>query len=446
MTLFTRRDALQTSLGALAGATLLGSGNLRAEVAVKDVPAPQYAVEKGASLRVLRPAKFVQGDETLFLENTKKFSQQYGVEVKVDSESWEDLRPKTATAAAIGSGPDIVLAWSDDPHKFASRCLDLTDLATYLGEKYGGWWPIVEKYGQDPKTGKWIAMPIGGSGNRFVYRKSWVNEAGYEQPPRDLDGFLDMCRKLKAKGHPIGFALGNAVGDANSWCHWLIWTFGGALTDEDNKVTINSKETIEALKYGKALAETFVAGAASWLDPSNNKAFLAGEISGTGNGISIYYAAKNSQDPAVKAMAEDIYHAAMPIGPVGRPTERALIVNSMVFQHTKYPNAAKEYLRFMMEKEQYEPWLTASIGYWNHPLKAYDGAAIWSVDPKHEPYKHVLADALWDSYKGTLGEASAAVLADFVIVQMVAAVATGQATPEDAAREAERRAKRYYKS
>ena len=103
-----------------------------------------------------------------------------GVEVTVTSESWADLRPKTATAAAIGSGPDIVCAWSDDPHKFEAQCVDLTDLASYLGEKYGGWWPIVEKYGKSQTTGKWIAMPIGGSGNRFVYRKSWVNEAGYE--------------------------------------------------------------------------------------------------------------------------------------------------------------------------------------------------------------------------------------------------------------------------
>ena len=89
-------------------------------------------------------------------------------------------------------------------------------------------------------------------------------------------------------------------------------------------------------------------------------------------------------------MAEDIYHARMPIGPVGRPTERALIVNPMIFTHTKYPNAAKEYLRFMMEEEQYLPWLTASIGYWNHPLQAYDKAPIWTDDPKHEPYQHVL--------------------------------------------------------
>ena len=100
----------------------------------------------------------------------------------------------------------------------------------------------------------------------------------------------------------------------------------------------------------------------------------------------------------------------------------------------------------MMEEEQYLPWLTASIGYWNHPLQAYDKAPIWTEDPKHTPYQHVLSDAIWDGFRGSVGEASAAVTADFVVVQMVASVATGQATPEEAAAEAERRARRYYRS
>ena len=112
MALFTRRNAIQLGAGALAGTTMLASGSLRAQIAVKDVAPPSFPIEDGASLRVLRPSKFVQGDETLFLENSKKFTEKTGVEVVVTSESWEDLRPKTATAAAIGSGPDIVYAWS----------------------------------------------------------------------------------------------------------------------------------------------------------------------------------------------------------------------------------------------------------------------------------------------------------------------------------------------
>ena len=130
-------------------------------------------------------------------------------------------RPRPRSAAA----PTSSIAWSDDPHKFAGQCVDLTDLADYLGEKYGGWWPIVEKYGKSQATGKWIAMPIGGSGNRVVYRKSWVNEAGlrdHPERPRRLPRHGDASSR--PTGHPIGFALGNATGDANSWCHWLMWT------------------------------------------------------------------------------------------------------------------------------------------------------------------------------------------------------------------------------
>jgi multiple sugar transport system substrate-binding protein len=55
-----------------------------------------------------------------------------------------------------------------------------------------------------------------------------------------------------------------------------------------------------------------------------------------------------------------------------------------------------------------------------------------------------MADSLWDGYKGSLGPASQAVLADFVVVQMVAAVCTGQLGPEEAAKEAANRARRYY--
>ena len=92
-----------------------------------------------------------------------------------------------------------------------------------------------------------------------------------------------------------------------------------------------------------------VPGVASWLDPHNNRAFLAGEVSVMNNGISIYYAAKED----FPEMAEDIDHAPMPIGPVGRPSELCLITNAFIFSHTPYPNAAKDYLRFMMEEEQY---------------------------------------------------------------------------------------------
>ena len=114
--------------------------------------------------------------------------------------------------------------------------------------------------------------------------------------PRDTDGFLKLCKGLKEKGTPPGFALGNATGDGNTWCQWIVWAHGGKLVDANNKVVIDSPETIKALEYVKELYSTFAPGTLSWLDPNNNKAFLDEQISLTNNGISIYYAAKTSKN------------------------------------------------------------------------------------------------------------------------------------------------------
>ncbi|NIR46448.1 MAG: carbohydrate ABC transporter substrate-binding protein, partial [Gemmatimonadetes bacterium] len=49
------------------------------------------------------------------------------------------------------------------------------------------------------------------------------------------------------------------------------------------------------------------------------------------NGISIYYAAKKSDDPALQEIAKDIQHRNFPIGPVGRSTELHLFTQAMLF-------------------------------------------------------------------------------------------------------------------
>jgi multiple sugar transport system substrate-binding protein len=286
---------------------------------------------------------------------------------------------------------------------------------------------------------------MGCAGNCLVYRESHMKAAGFSTFPKDTDGFLKLMQAMKAKGTPGGFALGNATGDGNCWTHWLLWAFGGKMVDEKNNVVINSPETVKALEYAKALYATFIPGTLSWLDPNNNKAFLDGQLSLTYNGISIYYAAKSSPDAKLKEIAADIQHANMPIGPIGRQTELHLAFPMMLFKYSKYPNAAKEYLRFMMEKEQYEPWQQAAIGYVTQPLRAYESNPIWTVDPKHTPYRDAMKIMMPNGYAGEMGYASAAAMADFIVVNMVAEAASGSKTPKEAAERAEKRAQRYYK-
>ena len=402
-----------------------------------------FKPEKGAKLRVLRWKRFVQADEDMWMANTKKFSEQTGIEVRTDHENWEDVRPKAAVAANVGAGPDIIVGWLDDPHLYPEKLIDLTDLAEYLGKKYGGWFPVARTYGTNAK-GRWIGLPLGAGGALLNYRVSWVKEAGFDKFPTNFDDYLKLCQALQRIGHPCGFALSHATGDSETWMHNILWGFGGKLVDEKNQVAINSPETVKAIEYMQQLSKTFIEGTGAWSGVSNNNAFLEGKISLTSNGISIYYAGKTSTDPAKKAVVADMDHAPMPIGPIGRPTELHLLTQAMAFKYSKYPNAAKEYLRFMWEREQYEPWQAASLGYISHPLKAYDSNKFWNDDPKYAPFKGVVARMQAHGYAGSLGYASAACLADWIVVDMFASACIGKTTPKEAAEQAEKRAKRYY--
>jgi len=437
MSKIERRDILKASATAAAAATV---GPL---IWVKDASAQwSNQPEKGAKLRVLRWKRFVQGDEDTYLANAKKFSEKYGVDVRVDSESWEDVRPKAAVAANAGAGPDIILSTNDDANLYPDKLVDMTDVATYLGKKYGGWYPVCEQYLK--QGNKWIGIPLGCAGNAIVYRESQVKAAGFEKFPRDMDGFLKLMKALKDKGTPGGFALGHATGD-QAWAHWLFWAFGGRLVDEKNRVVLDSPETLRALEFAKELYPTFIPGTLSWLDPNNNKAFLDNQISVTANGISIYYAAKTSPDAKLQEIAKDIQHANFPIGPVGVPTEFNLFLNQMVYKYSKYPKAAKEFIRFMMEEEQFSPWMQASIGYVCHPLVAYEKNPIWTVDPKHTPYRESMRVMRPIGYAGQMGYASAGCIADFIVLDMVAEAASGSKPPKEAAERAQKRAERYYK-
>lgn len=442
METFTRRGTMALGAGALA-ATTIGGRAARAAIPMGNATPPQARIESGATLRVLRPTKFVDADETIFRENTAKFTAQTGVQVRADFAGWEDLRPQTAVAANTGAGPDVVVGWADDPHIYSDKLLDLTELATYLGQKYGGWLALPQRFGKKWGTDQWIAIPMGGTGAPCVYRISWAKEAGYDSIPTDHDGFLKLCQGLKRNGHPAGFALGNAVGDGNAYCNWLLWSHGGMVVDEAGKVAINSPQTLQALRYARELYQTFIPGTLSWGDVNNNRAYAAGEVGLTQNGVSMYFALKG--DPRTAAVAEDTGMMRMPTGPAGKMAENVLLLNAMVFRHSRYPNAAKEYVRFMMEAEQYDPWLTGCGGYWAHPLAAYAESEVWKTDPKIAVYRDSNTVEFWSGYKGPISAASGSVAADYVVVQMFAAASSGQSSPEDAVRDAERRARRYYR-
>ena len=240
---FNRRRFLESSAGVATVATLGTGGALFTPSAFGQ--ATSWKPEKDAKLRVLRWSRFVQGDIDQYMKNVAAFTAKTGVEVRVDTEGWEDVRPKAAVAANTGAGPDIILSTNDDANLYPDKLLDVTDVAEYIGKKYGGWYPACNAF-LKPDGKKWIGVPLGAAGAMIVYRESMLKAAGFDAFPKTTDDFLKMAKAVKEKGTPGGMALGNATGDG-LWCNWLVWAFGGKLVDQNNKVVIDSPETQKSL-------------------------------------------------------------------------------------------------------------------------------------------------------------------------------------------------------
>ena len=253
---------------------------------------------------------------------------------------------------------------------------------------------------------------------------------------------LKLAQGMKKNGHPTGFSLGHAVGDANGWTHWVLWGFGGKQANPDNSIAINSPQTLQALDYARELHETMIDGVASWLDPSNNQAFLAGQIGMTMNGISIWYVAKD-QFPAI---GPDTANATPPIGPVKRATVFNSFTSAMIFKYSKYPNAAKAYLKFMLDEAMAQEWVTGMRGYIAPALRGYLDFPVWTSDPNITPYRDAILGQRFDGYNGKPGRAAGQAVNEFVISDMFADVCINSMAPKDAVAKAEKRLTDIYKA
>src|SRR5262249_12059224 len=154
------------------------------------------------------------------------------------------------------------------------------------------------------------------------------------------------------KGHPIGQAVSHSFGDPPTLVYPLLWSFGGKEVEADGKtVVINSKGTIESVKFMTAFwKDACDEGGLAWDDTSNNRAFLAGTISSTLNGASIYIESlrkpEQYQNDKGEPLSKDILHAPLPKGPNGQFGLHTFF-SHMLMGYSKNQKAAKEFLRWI---------------------------------------------------------------------------------------------------
>ena len=260
MTRITRRGFAQLSG---AGALAAGTGGLAGILASGRAPA--YAQTQ--TMHWLRWADFVPAsDQLLKGEIAKQCEKDLGMKLTVETINANDIQARITAAIQSGAGPDIFMALNNWPQLYADSCVDVSDVAEDLGKAQGGFYDICKVVGT--VDGKWIGVPWCTGGGLVAYRKSWLAEAGAKEFPKNWDDFRTVGKKLKAAGHPYGQTAGHTFGDAPGWWYPYLWSWGGKEVEADGKtVVLNTKETVESVKFAVALwKETMDEGGLAWDD------------------------------------------------------------------------------------------------------------------------------------------------------------------------------------
>jgi multiple sugar transport system substrate-binding protein len=399
----------------------------------------------GATVSLLQWNHFIPTADPFFKQQTEEWGKQAGVNFTLETVNANDLVPRFTAALQGQSGPTIFQMQHLQAHSFGEGLQDLSDLAMEFEPKYGKYYDQVKKSGL--VSDKYRGIPYNIVGNAFVYRKSMFDRAGAKVPDT-WDEFRESAKKLKASGKAFGQTYGQTFGDAPTFFYPLLWAFGGKELQEDGKtIAINSKETIDAVKFSTDLwKDGLDERGLSWDDNNNNAAFLAEEISCTLNGASIFFvgAGLDGKTPA-KEWASDMDHFLVPKGPAGQFGWFTAFTHGIpTYVKGKDADASKELLRYVYDPKQFDAWFEQNKGYSLGPGDRLESHKMWTELPQPlAPFRTAgkLSRAL--GYAGQPGPKVQEVQSKYIIVNMFARAVQGTSA-EDSVKQAEAEMKQIF--
>ncbi|MBN8910431.1 MAG: extracellular solute-binding protein, partial [Rhodospirillales bacterium] len=129
-------------------------------------------------------------------------------------------------------------------------------------------------------------------------------------------------------------------------------------------------------------------------------------------------------------IAKVTQHALNPRGPTGARFHMLNPWSHSIFSHSKEPEAARAFLRWLMQPEQVSAWYAAGDSYYAPYLHAYDNAPMWSTDPRWVPYRDSIATSHLPGWPAPISRASSESVAKLVVVDMFAKACAGTSTKD----------------
>ncbi len=429
----SRRDFLRAAAAVAAG---VGANII--------IPSRSRAAKK--TLKILQWNHFVPGYDKWFNGTyVKEWGRKHDTEVIVDNIGAAGLSARAAAEVSAQKGHDLFMfIWP--PPVFEDQVIDHKEVYEECERKYGKAIPLAIRSTYNPKTKKYYGFSDSYVPDPINYRRDLWDDVGMF--PDSWDDIRKGGAKIKQKhGTPVGIGL-SAETDTAMAMRTIMYSFGASVQDENGNLVLNSRQTLEAVKYVKALfQEAMTPEVLAWDESSNNRFMLAGKGSLALNSISVTRTGESEKIP----VTDHIWLAKAPRGPVARIGVAHLTQVYVIWKFAENIAGAKQFLVDYIGNFRQGCLASEFYSFPCFPTSVPGLKELIAHDPKAKPpdkYK-VLEDVLgWATNVGHPGYANAAideVFKTWVLNTMFAEAATGAQTPEQAIKRAEKKCQGIWK-
>jgi len=447
---FTRREMLY-----LSGATLLAAACGNGATTTTGVPTGTTSAAGGPAVSFLEPREalsgelkillwshFVPAHDTWFDPFVREWGEMVGVDVTVDHIAVADVPAAIAAEIQSGQPEHDLMQYIAVLSQHEPSVVDMSDVVAEAESRYGPMLDLTRRSSFNPNTEKYYAYAPSWVPDPGDYRQSLWDGVGMPDGPRTWDDLLQGGSEIfAAQGIQLGIGMSQEI-DSNMAMRALMWSFGGAIQDENENVVINSDATIAAIEYMTNLYEQAMTPEVfAWNAASNNQGLNAGELSYILNSISAY---RTAQDEGLE-VADDILFTPALEGPA------AALVASHVMYNWIIPDspdvnvsAAKEFLLHYTENLAPVSWNSKLYDFPAFPERVPDLEGWLDNDPfGSQPANKltVLKNSLdWSTNIGHPGPANPAIgqiFGEAILPVMFADAAQGNKTPQEAVADAE---------
>ncbi len=224
------------------------------------------------------------------------WGEENDVQVDIDHLYTTRLPPVAAAEVKAQQGHDI-FGFQAPPPAYEDQVIDHAAIVREIERAVGTYGDVGLRSTYNPKTKKYFGVSDNYVPAPVLWRHDLWNDIG--ESPASWDHVRLAAPKLKAAGHPIGIGQSNEH-ESNVALIAFMMCFGSFIQDESNALTIDSKNTVEAVQF---MADLYSRGEEnqifSWTEASNNQLVFSGRGSMIVNAISAVRLAESLQLPFV---------------------------------------------------------------------------------------------------------------------------------------------------